>query len=413
MIRFVVLILSFMLIGGVFDIYFFFGVKDLFQPESAFFYFKIIYFSISGLFFLASISTLIYSIGKFQATKKWRVITQTSFFILFAPKIFACIFLFLDDVLRLFRWLIFEVRVVFFSHELDLEYISRLKIIQITAFSSFIIVITALLYGVILGGYRYKVIKQQIVIPNLPAELRGMKIIQISDLHLGSFLSVKHMQKAVKIINEIEADLLLFTGDLVNDKAEEAFGFIDVFKSIKHKVYSITGNHDYPEYVYSKSNKNGRNHNFKLIVEIHKKMGFELLINENRIIHKNGKDIALMGIENWGSSFSKYGDLSRAYKGAEDSDLKLLMSHDPSHWDLQIRPEYSDIDVTFSGHTHGMQFGIEAFGIKFSPVQWKYKQWAGLYKKGKQYLYVNRGLGFIGYPGRVGIHPEITVFEII
>jgi len=146
--------------------------------------------------------------------------------------------------------------------------------------------------------------------------------------------------------------------------------------------------------------------------EVQNKMDFELLLNENRVIERNGKKLAILGIENWGGSFSKYGDLAKAYKGVEDADVKLLLSHDPSHWDLQVRKEYPDIDVMFAGHTHGMQFGIEAFGIKFSPVQWKYKQWAGLYKEGSQKIYVNRGLGFVGYPGRVGISPEITVFEL-
>jgi predicted MPP superfamily phosphohydrolase len=149
-----------------------------------------------------------------------------------------------------------------------------------------------------------------------------------------------------------------------------------------------------------------------LMMEVQKKMGFELLMNENRIIERNGKKLAIVGIENWGSSFSKYGDMEKAMRGAEDADVKLLLSHDPSHWDLEVRKSYKDVDVMFAGHTHGMQFGIEAFGIKFSPVQWKYKQWAGLYKKDNQQLYVNRGLGFIGYPGRVGISPEISVFEL-
>ena len=172
------------------------------------------------------------------------------------------------------------------------------------------------------------------------------------------------------------------------------------------------GNHDYPEYIYAEDDYTARQHNYDLMQEIQGKMNFELLLNENRIIERNGKKLAIIGVENWGGSFSKYGDLSKALKGTEDADVKLLMSHDPSHWDLEVREKHPDIDVMFAGHTHGMQFGIEAYGIKFSPVQWKYKQWAGLYTEGKQQLYVNRGLGFIGYPGRIGIYPEITVFEL-
>lgn len=221
------------------------------------------------------------------------------------------------------------------------------------------------------------------------------------------------MQEAVNLINEQEVDMLFFTGDLVNDKAEEAVDFIEVFKGIKHKVYSVMGNHDYPEYVYDKEDHVSRQHNFDLMLDIQKKMEFELLMNENRIIERNGKKLAIIGIENWGGSFSKYGDMKKAMIGAEDADVKLLLSHDPSHWDLEVRPNYPEIDLAFAGHTHGMQFGVEAFGIKFSPVQWKYKQWAGLYQKEKQQLYVNRGLGFIGYPGRVGISPEITIVELV
>jgi hypothetical protein len=337
---------------------------------------------------------------------------QIFFFLLFLPKVLSSVFLIFDDIIRLVRFLIGSFFSKDVSGNIEKSGLSRLRFLQLSALGSFGILLSSLTYGVIKGGYNYTLKKQKIKLPNLPEEFQGMKIAQVSDLHVGSFLSLEPMKEAVNLINEQDVDMLFFTGDLVNDKAEEALDFIPVFKEIKHPVFSVLGNHDYPEYIYSREDKELRKHNFDMMREIHKKMNFDLLMNENRIIDRNGKKLAIIGIENWGSSFSKYGDLKKAYEGAQGADVKLLLSHDPSHWDLQVRPKYSDIDVMFAGHTHGMQFGIEAFGIKFSPVQWVYKQWAGLYKEGKQQLYVNRGLGFVGYPGRVGISPEITVFEL-
>ena len=412
MIRIAVFMLVLTIIGGVFDVYFYLGVRTAFNSQKWTLYFKSIYWSISGIYYLFALFTIIFLFAGFEAGRTTRTLGQIIFFVLFAPKILASFFLAVDDLVRIVRWLVNSVNQLITGEKSSGEGITRLKFLQLSALGTFGVLLSSLSYGVIRGGYNYTVKKQKLIIPNLPEEFKGLKIAQISDLHLGSFMSVEPMKEAVSLINEQNVDLLFFTGDLVNDRAEEALDFIDVFKGINHKVYSILGNHDYPEYIYAEDDYKAREHNYNLMLDIHKKMDFDLLMNENRILERNGKKLAIIGIENWGGSFSKYGDLEKAYKGTEDCDVKLLLSHDPSHWDLQVRPEYSDIDVTFSGHTHGMQFGIEAFGIKFSPVQWKYKQWAGLYQNGTQQLYVNRGLGFIGYPGRVGIHPEITVFEL-
>lgn len=400
------------LIGLAFDVYFYHGVKSVFNTGKYSSYFKYGYWTVSYCYYLYSVITITLLLFGYEAGRFGKILGQVFFFLLFLPKVLSSVFLIFDDIIRFVRFLIGS----FFSKDVSGRTaesgISRLRFLQLSALGSFGLLLSSLTYGVIKGGYNYTVQKLKIKIPNLPKEFEGMKIAQVSDLHVGSFMSLEPMKEAVNLINEQDVDMLFFTGDLVNDKAEEALDFIDVFKNIKHKVYSVLGNHDYPEYIYARDDHDSRKHNFDLMVDIHKKMNFDLLLNEHRIVERNGKKMAIIGIENWGSSFSKYGDMKKAYEGTQEADVKLLLSHDPSHWDLQVRPDYSDVDVTFSGHTHGMQFGVEAFGIKFSPVQWVYKQWAGLYKEGPQQLYVNRGLGFIGYPGRVGISPEITVFEL-
>ncbi len=401
------------IIAVLFDLYFYFGVKSVFTTSRYSSYFKFGYWGLSCIYYvllLFTITSIVFGVegGQFQ-----KIIGQMFFFALFVPKILASSILILDDLIRLIRVIINlcfnNSSIVTPNQESGL---SRLRFLQISALGTFGVFLSSMTYGIVKGAYNYTIHKQKLKIQNLPDEFVGMKIAQISDLHVGSFLNLDPMKEAVEIINKQDVEMLFFTGDLVNDKAEEAINYIDVFKGIKHKVYAVMGNHDYPEYIYAKEDHESRKHNFDLMMDIQKKMDFELLMNEHRIIERNGKKLAIIGVENWGGSFSKYGNLKQAMKGAEDADVKLLLSHDPSHWDLEVKKSYQDIDVMFAGHTHGMQFGIEAFGIKFSPVQWKYKQWAGLYKENNQQLYVNRGLGFIGYPGRVGISPEITIFEL-
>jgi predicted MPP superfamily phosphohydrolase len=271
-----------------------------------------------------------------------------------------------------------------------------------------------LIYGIIRNRYRYKIFRETVKLENLPESLKGLKIVQISDIHSGSFDQIDPVKRAVDLINQEEADLVFFTGDLVNSIAAEMTNYIDVFSEIKAKkgVFSVLGNHDYGDY-HNWSSVEEKKANLDALKGIHRQMGWDLLLNENRILEVNQEKFAVIGVENYSASahFPKYGDLKKAYAGAENMPLKLLLSHDPSHWENQILD--TDIDLTFSGHTHGMQFGIEIPGwFKWSPVKYAYKQWAGLYQTGKQYLYVNRGLGFLGYPGRVGILPEITVIEL-
>jgi len=273
-----------------------------------------------------------------------------------------------------------------------------------------------MIYGMARNRHRYKIHEVTVPLVNLPNALEGLKIVQISDVHSGSFTDKAPLRKGIELINQAKADLVFFTGDLVNSIATEIEPYTDVFDKItaKYGVFSVLGNHDYGDYVRWPS-KEMKLTNLNRLIHLQKQMGWHLLLNENRLLSINGEKIAIIGVENYSASprFSKYGDLQKAYNGSESAALKLLLSHDPSHWDDQIAPNQSDIAITFSGHTHGAQFGIEIEGwFKWSPVKYFYKQWAGLYQKGQQFLYVNRGFGYLGYPGRVGILPEITVMQL-
>jgi predicted MPP superfamily phosphohydrolase len=250
----------------------------------------------------------------------------------------------------------------------------------------------------------------------LNPDLIGYKIVQISDIHSGSFFLKEPVKNSVQMINGLNPDIVVFTGDLVNSKTNEVEEYLDVFDKIisKQGVFSTTGNHDYGDYS-EWPDEDAKKKNFQDLKDAHKKMGWDLLMNEHRIIDVKGAKIGLLGVENYSAiaRFPRYGKLDQAYANLPKTDVNILLSHDPSHWDFQIRPEYPDIDLTLSGHTHGFQFGIEIPGwFRWSPSQYMYKQWAGLYQEGKQFLYVNRGLGFLGYPGRVGILPEITCITL-
>jgi len=243
-----------------------------------------------------------------------------------------------------------------------------------------------------------------------------MRIAQISDVHSGSFDNPEAVSEGVAAIMREKPDLILFTGDLVNDRAEEIVPYKEVFNKLSAPlgVFSVLGNHDYGDYVHWSSEEEKRE-NLDQLKQHHAEMGWRLLVNEHVLLERNQQQIALIGIENWGArGFTKYGDMKKAVDGLAGKEIpaKILMSHDPSHWDAEVRKEYKDIDLTLAGHTHGMQFGIEIPGLKWSPVQYIYNRWAGLYREQDQYLYVNRGYGFIGYQGRLGILPEITLIEL-
>jgi uncharacterized protein len=272
----------------------------------------------------------------------------------------------------------------------------------------------SLLYG--FGNkYNYKLVKKKIALKGLPSSFKGFKIIHISDIHSGSLKDKAAVLKGIELIEKQNADIVLFTGDLVNDRASEMQDWMDVFGKIKapHGVFSTLGNHDYGDYVKWDTTEE-KKQNLEGLKKVHQDLGWRLLMNENTSIEKNGEKIKIVGVENWGAKarFPKYGKMDLAMQGVSKEDVAILLSHDPSHWEAEVIPKYASIQLTLSGHTHGMQFGLENPYFKWSPVQWVYKQWAGIYDNKDQQLYVNRGFGFLGYPGRVGILPEITLIEL-
>ncbi|GIZ07336.1 metallophosphoesterase [Flavobacterium sp. UMI-01] len=273
----------------------------------------------------------------------------------------------------------------------------------------------SLLYGMTIGKYNFKVVKQRIYFPDLPEAFDGFTIAQISDVHSGSFDDAEKISYAIDLINEQNADMILFTGDIVNTHATEMHPWISTFKKIRTPQfgkYAVLGNHDYGEYIDWPTHE-AKEANFEAIKKLYTDIDFELLLNEHRFIEKDNQKMALIGVENWGRGFKKAGDISKASKDVAIEDFKIVMTHDPSHWDLELKQHPKNFHLTFSGHTHGMQFGIEIPGVfKWSLAQYMYPQWAGLYETLGRYVYVNRGFGFHAYPGRVGIMPEITVIEL-
>ena len=334
----------------------------------------------------------------------------------FFAKLLASVFFLVDDLRRAIQW---AVAKIFFRNtegESQVnEGISRSVFLSWLGIGIGGSLITSLVYG-FSNKYNYQIRRVPLSFPNLPPAFRGLKIVQISDIHSGSFDNKKSVEKGVQKILDLKPDLILFTGDLINDRATEMQGYEDVFSRLKAPmgVYSTLGNHDYGDYVKWPSPE-AREQNLENLKKLQAQMGWRLLMNEHVVLEKEGQEIALIGIENWSAKarFPKYGKMWEAYPGAEKYPFKILMSHDPSHWDAEVRPKYGDIDLMLAGHTHGMQFGVEIPGFKWSPVKYVYDQWAGLYENGNQKLYVNRGYGFIGYPGRVGILPEITLIELV
>ncbi|MBK5270644.1 MAG: metallophosphoesterase, partial [Bacteroidia bacterium] len=336
---------------------------------------------------------------------------------LFFAKLIASVFFLIDDIRRGIQWIAGKL---FFSNT-EGEAMQQGDGITRSAFLSWIGMLAGgSLFGSLVWGfgnkYRYQVKRVRLSYNNLPKAFKGLKIVQISDIHSGSFTNKKAVMKGVQKAMKENPDLILFTGDLVNNVSDEMKEYMDVFDKLKAPmgVYSTLGNHDYGDYVHWNSAEE-KKANLEQLKEIHGALGWRLLMNEHIVLEKGDDKIAVIGIENWSAKarFPKYGDLGKAYEGADSYPFKILLSHDPSHWMAEVRKSYTDIDLMLAGHTHGMQFGVEIPGFKWSPVQYVYKEWAGLYEQENQKLYVNRGYGFIGYPGRVGILPEITVLELI
>jgi predicted MPP superfamily phosphohydrolase len=347
-------------------------------------------------------------------TGKWPkvflVLFTSVLFILYFSKLLMGTVMVIEDLRRGIAWL---VGTMFPGTGLSG---ARLPVMGKFGFYLGLVPLITLSYGLIRNPYRYKVFRKTILLSGLPQKLEGLRIVQISDIHAGSFLSKERVKKSVEMINALKPDLVFFTGDLVNHSADEMDPYIDVFGSItsKHGVWSIVGNHDYGDYKRWQS-AHAKKENFEKLKQQHALLGWSLLLNAHSVIKINGSTVAIIGVENYSAHprFQKYGDLNWAMAGLEKSDLTVLLSHDPSHWDAEVLKHHPGIDLTLSGHTHGFQFGFEfSESIRWSPVQYVYKRWAGLYREGQQYLYVNRGLGFLGYPGRVGILPEITLLTL-
>lgn len=341
-----------------------------------------------------------------------RNLVLVGIFMTYFSKVFGLVFVFIDDIQRGARWL-----AGFFTKgsdgNLPGQAIPRSEFLAKTAVIAAAVPFTAMAYGILSGAHDYRVRRKTVYLPNLPKSFDGIRIGQLSDIHSGSFFNKTAVKGGVEMFLQEKPDLIFFTGDLVNNKTEEVKDYINIFDKLEAPlgVFSVTGNHDYGDYTQWTS-REAKEKNFSNLIEAHKAMGFEVLMNEHRYIEQGGDKIAILGNENWGGGrFAKYGKLDKAHEGTE-APVKLLLSHDPSHWDAQVRPLYPDIDIMFAGHTHGFQFGVEIGDFKWSPSQYVYKQWAGLYSEGNQHLYVNRGFGYLGYPGRVGIPPELTIIEL-
>ena len=399
------------------DTYIFQAVKTVSQNVSP--KIKIIVYSIYWtLSAVAIVCFLLFLFtGQSFMGKRFRTYLFATFIGFFMAKMVAIVFFLVDDIRRLIKWISEKL----FFNNTDVDAMSGDGISRSTFLSWLGLAAGGTLFGSLLYGfsnkYNYNVKRIQIAYDNLPASFKGMKIVHISDIHSGSFTDKKAVVHGVEKILQEKADLIVFTGDLVNDRTSEMDEYMDVFNKLNAPlgVYSTLGNHDYGDYVRWPFDGITKEQNLASLKKVHADMGWKLLMNEHVVLEKDGSEIALLGIENWinNGRFPKHGRMDLAHAGAEKYPFKILLSHDPSHWDAQVKPQYPNVDLTLSGHTHGMQFGIEIPGFKWSPVQYMYKQWHGLYEDGKQKMYVNPGYGFLGYPGRVGVLAEITVIELV
>ena len=360
------------------------------------------------------LASVIYQINYGSSTRTMtpaRMYVFGFFLVLFVPKLLVIVFMFGEDIIRFFVGLFSKLAGSSESFYMP----SRRKFISTLALGLAAIPFASLLYGMVRGKYNYKVLKYALEFEDLPEAFDGYTLTQISDVHSGSFDNANKVKYAVNLINEQQSDVILFTGDLVNNLAEEMKDWKGLFSTLKAKdgVFSVLGNHDYGDYVsWSSSEEKAKNLSDLKILQ--KEMGWRLLLNENHELVRNDEKIKLIGVENWGEGgFKKAGDLDLACEGIAKEDFKILMSHDPSHWKSQVKNDPRNFQLTLSGHTHGMQFGIEIPGwFKWSPVKYRYENWAGIYEEFGRYINVNRGFGFLGYPGRVGIWPEITVIQL-
>ncbi|MHB1146257.1 MAG: metallophosphoesterase [Lutibacter sp.] len=400
MIRWIIFVAFILLV----DFYAYQSIKTLFKNK----WVKLLYWVIS----LGILANLIYRLLVFNDSRGLTQPMMLAFGLLILsviPKIISMTVLFGEDIFRVFKGFLNY----FSKRETNTFFADRRVFVSKVALALAAIPFTSVLYGMARGKYNYQVINHTLYFNDLPEAFHGFKLTHISDIHSGSFDDEEKIVAGINLINEQESDLILFTGDLVNNTADEMIQWVAHFSKLKAKYgkYSILGNHDYGEYVHFDSEEE-KQQNFQEIKDLHPQIGFNLLLNDSVYVEKGNDKIALVGVENWGTRFKKVGDLNLASSKINKDDFKILMSHDPSHWDAEIKNHPSNFNLTLSGHTHGMQFGIEIPGFKWSPVQYVYKQWAGIYEELGKYINVNRGFGFLAFPGRVGIWPEITVITL-
>lgn len=370
--------------------------------------FSISWWAITLLFFIGIFFSIYFNIRL-----TIRAIILVAFFLSFIGKVFFALFLLVDDVRRLTIWA--KRKVIKTKTTIAGEPIKRSDFLLKAGTIAAALPISSLSFGIISGAYDYKIVRQKLYLANLPKTFDGMTLGQISDIHSGSFYDRKAVLGGVEILMKEKPDLIFFTGDLVNNIANEMREYQDIFSKIKAPlgVYSVLGNHDYGDYFFGRGPSAAKAKSLADVKQTHKNMGWNLLLNEHRSIKIGGEEIGILGIENWGAGrFAKYGRMDLAVQNTDHFPVKLLLSHDPSHWRAQVLENYPQIDAMFSGHTHGMQFGVRTKEFQWSPIEYIYKEWAGLYQAKNQQLYVNVGYGFLGYPGRVGILPEITIFEL-
>lgn len=402
--RFFIALAIFLLFFLLIEVYAFQAYKVLVKDR----FYRWVWIVISALIYVPSLIVLFtYSRANGQTSSFQYAFSLLLVFLL--PKVILVVSMFGEDV---YRMLVKGIRMLGSSDVKSMP--SRRKFIAQLALGIAAIPFASFLYGVTKGKYNFKVLKYELEFDDLPEAFENFTITQISDIHSGSFTDQNKVQYAVDLVAEQQSDLLLFTGDIVNNKATEMDDFIDMFSALKapYGQYSILGNHDYGDYADWKT-KADKKENFQAVKDIHKHIGFDLLLNESRFIEKDNQRLALVGVENWGKGWKQVGDLDKASEEVNQKDFKILMSHDPSHWEYQVKENDFNYQLTLSGHTHGLQMGIEIPGfIKWSPSSFIYKQWAGLYEEYGRYVNVNRGFGYHGFAGRVGIWPEITVIKL-
>lgn len=401
----------------VFDLYCYKAILSVFKnwkPKTKK-WFKISYWTYSILLIIGVFCSIYFKTVLFLSLKS---IILVAFFLTAICKFVLLPFLLIDDVRRL----VIKVKRLRkkkvaepIKEAIAGEPISRSAFLVKAGLVTAAVPLTSLSWGIVSGAYDYQIKRVKLVLPNLPKAFDGITMAQLSDIHSGSFYNKVAVKGGVEMLLAEKPDFVFFTGDLVNNLTNEVRDYQDIFAKVKAPlgVYSTLGNHDYGDYSFGKEPSAARTKNLQDMFTTHKNMGWDLLMNENRRIKVDGEEIGILGVENWGNGrFPKYGKLDLAHQNTEDLPVKLLLSHDPSHWRGQVLENYKDIDATFSGHTHGMQFGVRLKEFQWSPVQFLYKEWAGLYQQQQQQLYVNVGYGFLGYPGRVGILPEITIFTL-